>query len=281
MSCDVALVVHGGRVEARALADHTATLLRERQLACQIISMASSAAGGEEHELDAVAPRLIVSLGGDGTFLRASSRAHRLDVPILGVNFGRVGYLLDVPPTELHSVILQALDGALPIEHRAVLSLAVHHDGSNSETHIAVNELSLEKTTPGHVVRISTQIDGEQFLNFAADGVLVATPTGSTAYNLSAGGPVVAPSVDCIILTPVAPHFVVDRSVVLSGQQTVRLEVVGDRPAVCVVDGTTIDTLNPGDHVVCTRDERWLKVVTLSERGIGRRLREGLRQGHE
>ena len=156
----------------------------------------------------------------------------------------------------------------------------VEIDGQRSELFV-VNEASLEKTVPGHVVRINSSIDGEPFLSYAADGVLVATPTGSTAYNLSAGGPVLAPGIDGFVMTPVAPHFVIDRSVVLGGEQVLELRVVGERPAVFVVDGLSAATLEPDGIVVCRRHRRRLKVVVLSEVGLGQRLRESLRQGHE
>jgi NAD+ kinase len=281
MSVDVALVVHGGREAARALATRTEATLRANKLTVSRTELAWSPDGTLHDHLEAVVAQLIVSLGGDGTFLRAARRAHELDVPVLGVNFGRVGYLLDVPPEELDQVIMATLRGDVPVEERAGLSLELLTDGAPPVALFAINELSIEKTVPGHVVRVGTEIDGEDFLTFGADGVLVATPTGSTAYNLSAGGPVLSPLLDGFVMTPVAPHFVLDRSVVLGGDQVVTLTVSGERPAVCVVDGISVQTLAPGDSVRCTRGTRWLKVVVLTKRGLGGRLRESLRQGHE
>jgi len=281
MSNDVALVVHGGRDDAVDLATETAARLIERGFTIEIVSLLRPASPGVDDLLESIEASLIVSLGGDGTFLRAARRAHAIDAPILGVNFGRVGYLLDVPPVELDGVIAEALTGSVSIEHRAGLHVSMRSSGDPIGPYFAVNELSVEKTVPGHVVRLAAHVDGEAFLTYAADGVLVATPTGSTAYNLSAGGPVLAPQLDAIVMTPVAPHFVIDRSVVLDGTQTVALDVVGERPAVCVVDGVQVAHLIPGDRIEVRRDARWLRVVALAERGIGRRLRESLRQGHE
>ena len=281
MSVDVALVVHGGRPAALELAARTEATLRSTELTVSRTELAWSPDGTLHDHLQSITARLIVSLGGDGTFLRAARRAHELDVPILGVNFGRVGYLLDVAPDELDQAILAALRGDVPIEERAGLSLELTAGGGRPHELFAINELSVEKTVPGHVVRIATEIDGEAFLTFGADGVLVATPTGSTAYNLSAGGPVLSPLLDGFVMTPVAPHFVLDRSVVLGGDQVVTMTVSGERPAVCVVDGISVQTLAPGDAIRCTRGSRWLKVVVLTKRGLGGRLRESLRQGHE
>ena len=270
----VALVVHAGRQDAVALASTTASELVARDIEVTVVALERSAVFGELDALDEIAPDLLVSLGGDGTFLRTARRAHELDVAVLGVNFGRVGYLLNMAPAELHGAILDVLTGAAQIEERAGLCVDVEIDGQRSELFV-VNEASLEKTVPGHVVRINSSIDGEPFLSYAADGVLVATPTGST------GGPVLAPGIDGFVMTPVAPHFVIDRSVVLGGEQVLELRVVGERPAVFVVDGLSAATLEPDGIVVCRRHRRRLKVVVLSEVGLGQRLRESLRQGHE
>lgn len=281
MSCDVTLVVHAGRDAAIALAEQTAVRLAERGLSVELIPLGATDEVGGQDLLDMAEPAMFVSLGGDGTFLRAARRAHELDVPILGVNFGRVGYLLDVPPAELDSVIADSLENRLQEERRAGLRVTLRRDGVTEGPFFAINELSVEKTVPGHVVRLGVEIDGEPLLTYAADGVVIATPTGSTAYNLSAGGPVLSGSLDGLVITPVAPHFVIDRSVVLDGQQTVTLQVVGERSVVCVIDGVETAVLQPGDRAECRRDARWLRVVALSERSIGRRLRESLRQGHE
>jgi len=276
----VALVVHAGRSDAVDLASSTARKLIARDVDVDVVALDRSALFGEPDELDELAPDLLVSLGGDGTFLRTARRAHELDIAVLGVNFGRVGYLLNMAPADLHGAILEALSGEATIEERSGLSVTAEMAGRALDLFV-VNEVSLEKTVPGHVVRISSAIDGEPFLKYAADGVLVATPTGSTAYNLSAGGPVLAPGIDGFVMTPVAPHFVIDRSVVLGGEQVLELGVVGERPAVLVVDGLSASILEPGETVMCRRHRRRLKVVVLAEVGLGQRLRESLRQGHE
>ena len=162
-----------------------------------------------------------MSLGGDGTFLRASRVARAADCPVLGVNFGRLGYLLEVAPEEFDDVLDEAIAGRAAIEDR--LGLLVEAPGL---TAFALNELAVEKTVPGHMVRVATSVNGEHLLTYAADGVVVATPTGSTAYNLSAGGPVVSPGLDVLLLTPVAPHFTIDRSIVLGPHEVVELTVL-------------------------------------------------------
>lgn len=273
----VALAVHAGREDAVEMANSTAAALVEHDIEATVVVLDRSGLPGEGDQLDELEPSLLVSLGGDGTFLRTAHRAHQLDIPVLGVNFGRVGYLLNMAPAELHGTVIDALEGRVAIERRAGLEL----DAGPAGRWFVVNEVSLEKTVPGHVVRVATEIDAEPFLTYAADGVLVSTPTGSTAYNLSAGGPVLAPQIDGFVMTPVAPHFVIDRSVVLGGDQLVKLAVVGDRTAVCVVDGSSVGEFAPGEQMMVRRHDRRLKVVVLAELGLGQRLRESLRQVHE
>ena len=279
MSPSVAFVVHGERIDARRVAEQAIATLDAGGTLCQLAVLTKSDEFSEQIVDPSVA--VVVSLGGDGTFLRAAREAHGLDVPILGVNFGRVGYLLDLPPSELAPVVLGILEGSMDFDLRYGLEATVHHQATITSPVFAINEVSVEKTVPGHVARLHISIDGESFMTYSADGVLLATPMGSTAYNLSAGGPILAPGIDGFVLTPVAPHFAINRSIVLTGNQQVSLEVVGDRSAVCVVDGVSLAEVGQGDRVVVQRSSQPLKVVTLEHVGFGDRLRENLRQGHE
>jgi NAD+ kinase len=130
------------------------------------------------------------------------------------------------------------------------------------------------------MVRVATSVNGEHLLTYSADGVIVATPTGSTAYNLSAGGPVVSPGLDVLLLTPVAPHFTIDRSIVLGPSETIELTVLPDRPAVLVADGSMLALLEPDSTVRVSRDPVPVRVVVGSRHGVGGRLRASLREGH-
>jgi NAD+ kinase len=281
MSSSVAIVVNGERHDALETATTTLNALTAQGIHAELTVLSQHDASNVQEALESVTASLIVSLGGDGTFLRAAARAHALNVPVLGVNFGRVGYLLQLPPTELAQVIEDTIAGKVHIEDRYGLQVTLDRPGEESIATFSVNEISVEKTVPGHVVRLASTIDGDPFMTFSADGVLIATPMGSTAYNLSAGGPILAPGLAGFVMTPVAPHFAINRSIVLTSAQSVRLEVVGDRPGVCVVDGVEIGSLKSGDSVTCRQHEQPLHVVTLSESSIGSRLRENLRQGHE
>jgi NAD+ kinase len=131
---------------------------------------------------------------------------------------------------------------------------------------MVLNEAAVEKTVPGHTIRVAASIAGRPFVTYAADGLLVATPTGSTAYNLSARGPVLSPGLRALVLTPVSPHMLFDRPLVLEPAQWVRLELVGPRPAVLVLDGQSSDTLRPGDAVVCRVSPSEARLVTFGPR---------------
>ena len=270
----VLIVVHGSRSDAVELAQSTARRLDAGGVPARIARLEGRPVEAQLAE----APEgttLVVSLGGDGTFLRASRLARAAACPVMGVNFGRLGYLLEVAPEEFDLVLDEALAGRAIVEER--LGLLVEAPGLSA---FALNEIALEKTVPGHMVRVATSVNGEHLLTYAADGVIVATPTGSTAYNLSAGGPVVSPGLDVLLLTPVAPHFTIDRSIVLGPSETVEMTVLPDRPAVLVADGSLLAHLEPETTVRVARDPVPVRVVVGSRHGVGGRLRASLREGH-
>ena len=271
---DVLIVVHGSREDAVVLAEQTAARLEANGTTTHLARLEGRPVEARLDELPE-GTSLVVSLGGDGTFLRASRIARSARCPVLGVNFGRLGYLLEVAPEEFDDVLDDALGGRAIVEER--LGLLVEAPGLSA---FALNEIALEKTVPGHMVRVGTSVNGEHLLTYAADGVIVATPTGSTAYNLSAGGPVVSPGLDVLLLTPVAPHFTIDRSIVLGPSELVALTVLPDRPAVLVADGSLLARLEPGQTVTVARDPVPVEVVVGSRAGAHPRRGASLREGH-
>lgn len=191
---------------------------------------------------------LAVSLGGDGNMLRTVARVADHGVPVLGVNFGKLGYLTSVEPSGAREAITGFFEGAHLIEERMRIEAVVERTG---ERVAALNEVVAEKVETGRTIGVAVAIDGEFFTTYAADGLIVATPTGSTAYSLSARGPIVEPTHEALVLTPVSPHMLFDRSLVLDPTSTVRLEILADRPAALAVDGMQGPALLPGDAVVC------------------------------
>jgi len=218
---------------------------------------------------------LVISLGGDGTFLKSARLAHEFGARVLAVNLGRLGFLLNVPPSDL----VDDINHSLAHDHVAErLALQITFSNGGGEE-FALNEVVVERAHVGHMVRVKTWIDGDEFLTYSADGVMVATPTGSTGYNFSAGGPVVDAIVPVMIVTPIAPHFTIDRSIVVAGEKVVQL-VVADLPAVVVADGLTIGELEPGDSIEIRRSPTPVRVVATRSFELGFRLRESLREGH-
>jgi NAD+ kinase len=286
----VAFLVHPDRAQAWDLAQLGVNWVKKAGHEARLLRLQGTN-GVEENgakcdleQVDLAHVDLAVSLGGDGTFLRLVPLAYEANVPILGVNFGRLGYLLELRPDQLIEALASTLAGSSVTEERTALEISVHHssdhvlegEAEGNRVWLALNEMVLEKTVFGHTVRLSTEIDGERFLSYSADGLLIATPTGSTAYNLSAGGPVLSPRLRALVMTPVAPHLTLDRSLVLDADQIVTVRIDAERPAALVVDGQEIDRLEPGTQVRCRVAPRPVQLVTLGQRGFGRLLRAAL-----
>lgn len=194
---------------------------------------------------------LVVSIGGDGTMLRAVALLGGRPIPVLGVNAGLLGYLAEVEPDQIVTALDRYFTGDFALEQRMMLEVIVHHRDGSQSTWRALNEASIEKTKSGETIRLAVSIDEVPFTTFQADGLLVATPTGSTAYSLSARGPIVSPAHRALIVTPLAPHMLFDRSLVLEPSETVDIEVVGPRQAELAVDGQEVVVLRTGDTLTC------------------------------
>jgi len=218
---------------------------------------------------------LVVSLGGDGTFLKAARLAHAAGARVLAVNLGRVGFLLNVPPNDVVADAKSALEVEDDVNR---LALLITVSGTNIQE-FALNEVVVERAQTGHMVRLKTFVDDDEYLTYSADGVMVSTPTGSTGYCFSAGGPVVEATLPVMILTPVAPHFTIDRSIVVGDDKVIRL-VAEDKPAVIVADGRGIGSLGEGHYVEVRKSPTPVRVVATRSFNLASRLHEGLREGH-
>jgi NAD+ kinase len=277
----VTFLVHPDRPDALALATDTAKWLAAQGHDTRILRFSGPDRVSEERsetdlgDVDLTGTTVAVSMGGDGTFLRVVRLASAEDVPVIGVNFGRLGYLPDLQPDQVRDAITQVLKGTAAIEARCALEVAISDRslGDGLFTRLALNEVVIEKIDFGHTVRLATTVDGEEALTYSADGLIVATPTGSTAYNLSAGGPILAPTLRAMVVTPVAPHFSLDRSLVLTDQQEVRVEVKPDRTGALVIDGQDVGRLNPGATVTCRVAARPVRVVRNEPHTFGTILR--------
>lgn len=292
----VGIVLHHEREHAAELAKDAAAWLDERghevRLPRRDAAIAELADLGTDDATFARGLDLALSLGGDGTMLRTVDLVAGEGVPVVGVNVGQLGYLTEVEPPGLRMALKRFLAGSYEVEERMLVQVGVdaasaratdpdaavadggeRPDRITSTSVLALNEAVLEKTPMGHTVRLGVSIDGEPFTPYAADGLIVATPTGSTAYAFSARGPIVEPTHRCLLMTPVSPHMLFDRSLVLAPQARVRIEVVGDRPATLSVDGNNLGTLYRGDAITCTAATGSARFVTFGPRNFLRILK--------
>ncbi len=205
-------------------------------------------------------PDLVVSVGGDGTFLRAAHAASDAGCPVLGVKVGRMGFLTETEPAGAMDLIRSALEGSARIEERMALT-AEPVSGADFPPQWGLNEVMVEKRARHRLIRLVVDVNGAYVTTFSADGVIVATPTGSTAYSFSARGPIVSPDVPCLVLTPIAAHMVFDRSFVLAAGNQVQLEVVGDESGILSADGRQSIELPIGSRVRIRASSRPARLV--------------------
>jgi NAD+ kinase len=271
------IVLHAGKPEAATTARTLVETLASRGVevlaleadAKRIGLPAVIAAGTLPDDLD-----LVFVFGGDGTLLRAAEAIGRSGVPLLGVNFGHLGFLSELERSDLDQGLKRLLDDGFSVEDRLVLEAEVDH-GNRVETLRALNDIIVAKVATGRAVRLAVSIGGEPFVAWAADGIIVATATGSTAYSFSAGGPVVSPQIDCIVVTPVSPHGLFDRSVIVPPSEEILLELMGeDDPASLSADGLPAITLSPGARVRVRAAEDRIRLAKLEPRPFWRLVRE-------
>ena len=222
----------------------------------------------------------VIVLGGDGTLIQASRDLAGRNLPLFGVNMGHLGYLTQIC---CERDILTAMDDLLAdryrLEHRMMLQGRVISDGRTVAEDIALNDIILGRMGL-HTLKYDLYVNGEFFNEYTADGMIMATPTGSTAYNLSAGGPIAAPESDLIIMTPICPHTLNSRSIVLSSENRIMLKVTGgeDREQFLSFDGDTVVKLRRGDRIEVERSEITTTLVQLSQVSFLENIRKKMKQ---
>jgi len=217
----------------------------------------------------------IVVLGGDGTFLRATPLAYRLDLPLLGINLGRLGFLTEVSLEEAELALSALVAGKLQIEKR--LLLEVEHQ---REVFYVLNEVAVLKGPLGRMIHLSVFAQREYLTTYYGDGLIVATPTGSTAYNLSAGGPIIHPQTSAVVLTPVCPFMLSARPLVLPSEMEIEIELASPSPEVHILlDGNLNLILEPHERFKIKKAKRFLKLLTSPTRSYFEILRTKLGWG--
>jgi NAD+ kinase len=225
-------------------------------------------------------PNLVIVLGGDGTLLAAARAFARTTTPILSVNLGSLGFLTEIPLSELYTTLEAWCDNCAEIEVRSMMHAEIIRDGKTIQEWDALNDVVVAKGTIARMGDFSVEIDNQLVATFRADGIIVSTPTGSTAYNLAANGPIVMPSVNAMLVTPICPHLLTIRPIVVPGDSTISVQVVGvPNEIYLTVDGQEAVELKLNDHVHLQRSEASVRLLRHSPNGLFSVLRSKLKWG--
>lgn len=273
------LFLHGDRPEAASVGRWLAEGLRARGIEVRALPADAARLGGGVAAVDAAAfgedLDLVFALGGDGTLLRAAALVSSSGAPLLGVNLGRLGFLAELERAELEGALDRICSEGFEVEERMTLEGEVLVAGRAAERLWALNDVIVVKLSPGRLIKLAVSIDGEPFTVFACDGLIVATPTGSTAYSFSAHGPVVSPRLDCLVLTPVSPHRLFDRAIVVGPAETIAITVLPDPDAAALsADGRKGIELAAGTEVRIRAGPRRLRLAKVEPAPFWRLVRE-------
>lgn len=277
MTRKILLVPHGGRESNIAATERAAELLTAADIDVVVRSDRGVLAGYKQvpHTPEAAAGcELVLVLGGDGTFLRAADLARAVDVPVLGINLGHVGFLAEWDAESLEEAIAKVVDRDYRVENRMSIDIQVFGpDGSLLGENWALNEVSMENLDRSGVLDATLEVDGRPVSAFGCDGVLVSTPTGSTAYAFSAGGPVLWPELDALLVVPNNAHALFTKPLVVSPSSVVAVESRSETsPAAVVLDGSRRLSMPPGSRVEVRRGHRPVRWVRLDDHPFTDRL---------
>jgi NAD+ kinase len=225
-------------------------------------------------------PSVVISLGGDGTLLSAARAFATTETPILGVNLGSLGFLTEVPLAELYATLEAWMHGTAIVDTRSLMHAGLMRDGTIFREWEALNDVVVSKGAIARMGEFAIELDGQFVARFRADGVIVATPTGSTAYTLAANGPILMPSVDAMVLTAICPHLLTIRPIVFPGDSEIAVTVdVVPHETYLTVDGQEAVELLLGDRILCRRSTRSVHLIRLHPNGLFNVLRSKLSWG--
>jgi len=223
---------------------------------------------------------LVIVLGGDGTLLSVARRANTREVPILGVNLGGLGFLTSTTTSELFSTLEQVLAGEYEVERRSLLKTTLIRNGEPVESFQVFNDAVINKGALARIIDLEAWVDDHYLCTYKADGLIVATPTGSTAYSLAAGGPIIAPAVGVVVLSPICPHTLTNRPIVLPDTADVQVVLrTADEDVILTLDGQEGRPLTQGDTVSIKRSESTVALIKPQNRTFFDVLRNKLRWG--
>lgn len=278
----VLLIVHVAREEAIKLAASFAADVRAEGLDVCVIepeAEALRAVGLDNARVVPAVPgaavgcELAVVFGGDGTILRATEMCHGTDTPVLGINLGHVGFLAEAEAEDIHHVVRRVVDRSYVVEERLTVDVSVTVNGDVVATNWALNEASVEKAARERMLELVVEIDNRPVSRWGGDGVVCATPTGSTAYNFSAGGPIVWPEVSALLMVPISAHALFARPLVVSPDSVLAIEVVGEMSTgVLWCDGRRAADLPLGARVEVRKGSTPVRLARLHEAPFADRL---------
>ncbi|HSS76844.1 MAG TPA: NAD(+)/NADH kinase [Thermoanaerobaculia bacterium] len=277
----VGIVAKAGSRDALDTANELAEWLRRRGLAATLdeTSLRGRGKAAEPPPVPAETYDLVVVLGGDGTLL-AAARTLLPGIPILGVNLGNLGFLTEINRGELYPAMVEVLDGRFRIEERSLFDVALRRQGGSSSSFRVLNDAVITKSALARIIELTLQVDGHLIARFRADGLIISTPTGSTAYNLSAGGPIVNPLLPVAVLTPICPHALSMRPIVVPDAAPIEVTLETRREEVYLtLDGQEGTSLSFGDTVSLTRSTASVRLAKVSGRRFYESLRGKLRWG--
>jgi NAD+ kinase len=278
----ILLVAHTGRPAGVRIARLVVDRLTAAGVAVRILAPEAAGLGAAGADVVPASPQaaegaeMVLVIGGDGTLLRAAELARPAEVPLLGVNLGHVGFLAEAEPEDLSEAVDQVVEGQYVIERRMTVDVTVRANGDVTATTWALNEATVEKAARERMLDVVLEVDGRPLSRWGCDGVVFATPTGSTAYAFSAGGPVVWPGVEALLLVPISPHALFAGPMVVSPQSVLAAEVIGAAwgqgeasGAVMWCDGRRRVDLDPGARVEVRRGARPVLLARLRGTGAG------------
>lgn len=277
----IGIIANKGKPEARIVARELLYLLEAR--GAQVVLDENIATEVGRAELSANVEEmggqadLICVLGGDGTLLGIARKLAGCSIPILGINLGTLGFLSEAEPDNLPHAVDNLLSGKYDIEHRTMLEATLVRRGKTLGTYTAMNDIGIAKGSFCRIIQCAVYLDDDYVATFNGDGVIVSTPTGSTAYSLSAGGPIVAPNVDMLLLTPVAPHSLTARPMVLGANQTIRVEVDAVHQEMGLsIDGQFGYRLEGGDQIFIKKSPHITPLIKWKKGGFFEAIRTKL-----
>lgn len=273
MAREMAIAVHWGRPAAVATASELCTLLAESGIKCLALKEPESLSIDDcdfvaEDQLRNVECLLVI--GGDGTILRSAELARKLTIPLLGVNHGHVGFLAEAEAADLKQVAAALINRSWHADNRLALDISVTHQGKIIWQSWALNEVSIEKASNARIVELLTAVDDRPVSRYAGDGVIISTPTGSTAYAFSAGGPIVWPSVNAVILVPLSAHALFARPLVVAPESSIVVDLISEASA--WADSRRGGDLPAGSRVTITGSKSPIQLIRLDNSPFTDRL---------